>query len=162
MTQEPQEPSSDSGAETNMPTSEGGMTPKEVRNWSMFCHLAALAGFIGIPAGNVVGPLVIWLMKKDADPKIDIEGKKSLNFQLTILIAYIIAAVLVVVVVGVVRIPHVPPHHPIAPQHPPQLPADQHGMGDVGFQRGLQAVAAFHPVRPIGGWQAVVSQPPVQ
>lgn len=30
-------------------------TPSEEKNWAMFCHLSALAGFI-IPFGNVIGP----------------------------------------------------------------------------------------------------------
>jgi uncharacterized Tic20 family protein len=35
------------------------------RNWAMFCHLGGLALFLGIPLGNIVAPLIIWLIKKD-------------------------------------------------------------------------------------------------
>jgi uncharacterized Tic20 family protein len=32
----------------------------------MFCHLASLAGYVvSVPFAGVVGPLVIWLIKKD-------------------------------------------------------------------------------------------------
>jgi uncharacterized Tic20 family protein len=37
---------------------------RKVRNWGMLCHLTALAGFIGLPFGHLLGPLIIWLLKK--------------------------------------------------------------------------------------------------
>ena len=39
----------------------------EERQWGMFAHLSALAGFV-IPFGNIIGPLVIWQIKKNALP----------------------------------------------------------------------------------------------
>jgi len=74
--------------------------PKEEQNWAMICHLAALSGFI-IPFGNVVGPLVVWLMKKDTMPLVDLHGKEALNFQITVLIALFVCALLIIVVIGV-------------------------------------------------------------
>lgn len=74
---------------------------KEELNWAMFCHLAALSGFV-IPLGNIIGPLIIWLIKKDTMPLVDQHGKESLNFQITVLIAFIISAVLTVILIGVV------------------------------------------------------------
>lgn len=53
----------------------------------MYCHLGAFCGLIGIPFGNVFGPLVIWLIKKDEMPVVDAHGKESLNFQITVSIA---------------------------------------------------------------------------
>jgi len=52
----------------------------------MWCHLSALAGLI-IPFGSVLGPLVVWLLKKDEIPAVDDHGRAALNFQLTVLIA---------------------------------------------------------------------------
>ncbi len=72
---------------------------KDERTWGMLCHLAAFSGFI-IPLGNVLGPLVIWLIKKDEMPFVNDQGKESLNFQLTMMIALIISAILVVVLIG--------------------------------------------------------------
>lgn len=71
----------------------------EARQMAMFCHLAALAGFV-IPFGNVVGPLVLWLVKKDADPFIDDQGKEAVNFQITITLASIVCMMLMLVVIG--------------------------------------------------------------
>jgi uncharacterized Tic20 family protein len=61
----------------------------------MGCHLAALALYIGIPFGNIFGPLIIWLIKKDEIPLVDEQGKESLNFQIS-LILYGVAMVILI------------------------------------------------------------------
>jgi uncharacterized Tic20 family protein len=53
------------------------------RTWAMFCHLSALAGIIGVPFGNIIGPLIVWLVKKNEYPLVDVHGKRALNFQIT-------------------------------------------------------------------------------
>ena len=55
------------------------------RMWEMFCHLSALAGLV-FPLGNLIGPLIVWQMKKNEFPSVDAHGKASLNFQLSALI----------------------------------------------------------------------------
>lgn len=77
------------------------MEQQEERNWGMFCHLAALAGFI-IPLGNVIGPLVVWLMKKDESQFVDDQGKESVNFQISFIIYVLVAVLLIIVVIGIV------------------------------------------------------------
>lgn len=72
---------------------------KEARTWAMAAHLAALSGFV-IPFGHIVGPLVVWLIKKDAYPFVDEQGKESLNFQITMTIALIVSVVLLLVCIG--------------------------------------------------------------
>lgn len=67
----------------------------------MFCHLAALAGLVGVPFGNVLGPLIIWLIKKNEMPAIDAHGKESINFQLSMTIYLIVAGILVFVFIGI-------------------------------------------------------------
>lgn len=47
-----------------------------------------------------VGPLIIWLIKKDESPFVDDQGKEALNFQITMAIAYIVGAVLMAICVG--------------------------------------------------------------
>jgi len=59
---------------------------KEVRTWAMVSHLVSLIGFIstiGIPIGNVVGPLVVWIFKKDSSMFVDAHAKESMNFQIS-------------------------------------------------------------------------------
>lgn len=58
---------------------------REVRMWTMLCHLAALLGLL-IPIGTAVGPLVVWLIKRNDHPAIDLNGKEALNFQISWLI----------------------------------------------------------------------------
>ncbi len=77
---------------------------KEQRTWAMFCHLSALAGLL-IPFGSVIGPLIVWLVKKEEMPLVAEHGRKSLNFQLTMMIAYIVCFILMFVVVGVILLP---------------------------------------------------------
>jgi len=62
----------------------------QTRTWNMLCHLSALAGYI-IPFGNVLGPLLIWQIKKNEFPSVEEHGKAALNFQLTVLIALVVA-----------------------------------------------------------------------
>ena len=71
----------------------------EVRQSAMLCHLAAFLGFV-FPFGSVVGPLILWQMKKEVDPFIDDQGKEALNFQITVAIAWLVCLLLGFVVVG--------------------------------------------------------------
>lgn len=75
---------------------------KQARMWGMLCHLTALAGFVGIPFGHLIGPLVVWLIKKNEFPLVDEQGKESLNFQLTMTVFGLIAALLMFIFVGVI------------------------------------------------------------
>jgi len=79
----------------------------ETRTWGMLCHLSALAGYF-FPMGWLIGPLVVWLIKKDQIPFVDDQGKESLNFQLTILIAGVIVLILALVTCGVGAILGIP------------------------------------------------------
>ena len=65
----------------------------QARAWNMLCHLSALAGYIGVPLGNILGPLLVWQIKKNEFPSVDIHGKAALNFQLTALLAIIVLLV---------------------------------------------------------------------
>jgi uncharacterized Tic20 family protein len=67
------------------------------RNWAMGCHLAALAFYIGIPFGNILGPLIIWLIKKNEYQLVDEQGKEALNFQISVIIYSIVGAIAAVV-----------------------------------------------------------------
>ncbi len=72
---------------------------KDERMWGMLCHLTAFSGYL-IPFGSVLGPLIVWMIKKDEMPFVDDQGKESLNFQLTMLIAVIVSVILMFVFIG--------------------------------------------------------------
>ena len=57
----------------------------------MLCHLSALSALIGVPFGNILGPLIIWQIKKNEIPSVEIHGKAALNFQITVTIAALVA-----------------------------------------------------------------------
>lgn len=63
------------------------------RNWCMWCHLSALSGLI-VPFGNILGPLIIWQIKKAEFPELEWHGKEALNFQISVLIYLLCGAVL--------------------------------------------------------------------
>jgi uncharacterized Tic20 family protein len=67
------------------PAPTPGSNESQARMWNMLCHLSALAGFI-IPFGNIIGPLLVWQIKKNEFPSVEIHGKAALNFQLTVFI----------------------------------------------------------------------------
>ena len=78
------------------------MPSKQATNWGMLCHLSALLGLVLISFDHILGPLVVWLLKRNDDPFIDEQGKESLNFQISITIYVIIAAILCVILIGFV------------------------------------------------------------
>ncbi|PKQ65688.1 orotate phosphoribosyltransferase [Labilibaculum filiforme] len=76
-------------------------TPSDEKNWAMFCHLASFAGIIVPVFGNVIGPLILWSMKKDYSKLVDREGKKAINFQISMSIYIFISSILVFIGIGV-------------------------------------------------------------
>jgi len=70
------------------------------RTWEMLCHLSALAGFV-VPIGNLLGPFLVWQLKKNEYPTVDAHGKQSLNFQLSCLIYAFACVLLVFVLIGI-------------------------------------------------------------
>ncbi len=77
------------------------MDQKQERTWGMLCHLSALAMFI-FPLGNIFGPLIVWLVKKDESSFVDDQGKESLNFQISFTIYCIFAAILTIIFIGII------------------------------------------------------------
>ena len=84
---------------------EGGVSAEE-RQWGMFAHLSALlggfvtAGWAG-SIGCFIGPLVIWMMKKDTMPFVDDQAKEALNFNITVAIIFFVLFVLTLVTLGI-------------------------------------------------------------
>ncbi len=75
------------------------MPNKDERLWGMLCHLLSFSGYL-VPFGSVLGPLIVWMIKKDEMPFVNDQGKESLNFQLTMLIAVIVSVILCFVLIG--------------------------------------------------------------
>jgi len=73
---------------------------QDAKMWAMFAHISAVAGFI-IPFGNIIGPLLIWILKKEEFPFVNDQGKESLNFQISITIYVLISIILIFVLIGI-------------------------------------------------------------
>ncbi len=76
------------------------VTDPNEKQWGMFVHLAAFAALIGIPLGNVVGPLIVYLIKKDEYEFVNEQGKEVLNFQITWSLILIVSALFIIVGIG--------------------------------------------------------------
>jgi uncharacterized Tic20 family protein len=82
-------------------TESSAGTSKDVNNWAMLCHLSALVGLLGNGIGFLLGPLIVWLIKREEHPFIDEQGKEAVNFQITMFIAFFVAAILIIVIIGI-------------------------------------------------------------
>ena len=69
------------------------------RTWAMIAHLSAFSAFVTV-IGCVLGPLIVWLVKRDTMPFAADQGKEALNFNITVAIAAIISGILIFVVIG--------------------------------------------------------------
>src|SRR5262245_32335881 len=79
---------------------------REERNWAMLSHLLALAGYVFIPVvGNIVPPLIIYVMKKDESPFVAEQSRESLNFQISVSLYWLISGVLIVILLGLLLLP---------------------------------------------------------
>ena len=95
----PQTPDNTGAEQANPPVgAEQAPVSKDATNMAMLCHILAIfTGFLG--------PLIIWLIKKDDMPFVDRHGKEALNFQLTVLIAWVASGLSMFVCVGFVLMP---------------------------------------------------------
>ena len=66
----------------------------------MLCHIAGLAGYVIPVVGNIVGPLVLWQLKKDEHPFIDEQGKEAVNFQISMAIYALVSVALFALCIG--------------------------------------------------------------
>lgn len=65
-------------------------TTKQEKNFGMLAHLAGFGSFI-VPFGNIIGPLVVWLLKKDESEYIADQAKEALNFQISFTIYLLVS-----------------------------------------------------------------------
>jgi uncharacterized Tic20 family protein len=78
----------------------------EEKQWAMFAHLSALAGGILTSgwAGSIgcfIGPLIIWMVKKDTMPFVDDQAKEALNFNISVALVFLALFLLSIVTLGI-------------------------------------------------------------
>jgi uncharacterized protein len=80
--------------------SEADAVDQEVRNTAVAAHLSTLAGLV-VPFGSIIGPLAVWLTRRDRDPFIDDTGREALNFGISIAIYGLVVLVAALMLVGI-------------------------------------------------------------
>lgn len=64
--------------------------PSEDRTYATFVHISSLSAYLGMPFGWFLGPLILWLIKKDESQFIDRHGRSAMNFNLTLTLAVVL------------------------------------------------------------------------
>jgi uncharacterized Tic20 family protein len=86
-------------SEESIPPME--ITPsKDERTWAMLSHFSALCMFI-FPFGNILAPLIIWLIKKEEMSFVEDQAKEVLNFQISMTIYLLISGILCFILIGI-------------------------------------------------------------
>jgi uncharacterized protein len=70
--------------------------PAQERNWAMAAHLSALIAVAGMPFGHILGPLIVYLIKGHESEFVGEHARASLNYQISISIYVLIAALVAV------------------------------------------------------------------
>lgn len=89
------------------PVGLGAQAPSESRAWAVGAHLSAMGiGLLSAAMLGFLGPLVVWLIRKDEDPFVEHHAKEALNFHLTVLLVLVASVVLAIpaVIVGVLTL----------------------------------------------------------
>lgn len=81
---------------------------QQERTMAMLCHIGGMLGIFVAP-GNLIVPLVIWLLKKDQSAFINEHGKEAINFQINLsiwaVICFVVSFVLLIVIIGAFLMP---------------------------------------------------------
>ena len=92
-------PPGDSPTEAGGVNAEDAQPTREERNMAMYVHASTFVGLV-IPFGNLIGPLIIWLMKREESPFVDGHGRTALNFQISLSIYVPISIIPAFAIIG--------------------------------------------------------------
>jgi hypothetical protein len=77
----------------------GGQPTADQRNWAIGAHLSAiLAAFVALA---FLGPLIIWLVKRESDAFVAHHAVEALNFQITWLGVLVVTFVIGIATLGI-------------------------------------------------------------
>jgi uncharacterized Tic20 family protein len=85
-TAEPAEPTDEEAAASSNVLGRGKLPPTDEKTMGMLAHLLGGVTYL-------LGPLVIWAIKKDESPFVNDQGKEAMNFQITVIIALVASTV---------------------------------------------------------------------
>ena len=84
----------------NLPATSGPTPTETERTWGKLAHLSALAGLVLPLIGIVLGPLAVWLTRRDESQLVGDQAKEALNFNISVLLGAIACMLLMLVFVG--------------------------------------------------------------
>jgi uncharacterized Tic20 family protein len=87
-------------SESTDPAASGAAPTENERTWGMLAHLSALAGLVLPMIGIVLGPLAVWLARRDQSAFVTAHAKEALNFNITVLLAAVACMLLMLVFIG--------------------------------------------------------------
>ncbi|MDX1707857.1 MAG: DUF4870 domain-containing protein [Desulfobacterales bacterium] len=76
------------------------LTEEQENNWAMWAHVSTFLSML-VPLGNLIGPIVVWQLKKNESEFVTDQAKEALNFQISMMIYMMISVVLILVVIGI-------------------------------------------------------------
>lgn len=94
----PGKPSADKGSMEPPILPADPIPTQDEKNLALIMHVLSLVGF------SLIGPLIVWLIKKDESAFIDKQGRELLNFQISLLIYFLVSFVLCLVIIGFVLV----------------------------------------------------------
>jgi uncharacterized protein len=83
---------------------ENRVLSESEKNWAMLCHLAGFGSYVFPLGGSIIGPLILWQVKKSESAWIDENGKAALNFNLSIALYCLLIIPLCFILIGFVFI----------------------------------------------------------
>lgn len=86
------------------PTPDAGVIPEAERQMAMLTHLSALSGLV-TGVGIILGPLLVWQLKKTEMPSLEVVAKEAINFNITYAIAILISSLSMFVCIGFITTP---------------------------------------------------------
>lgn len=93
----PPPPGGAAAGQPGVPAPHPSGLSSELRGWAIGAHLGGLV--LGVLTAAVLGflaPMLVWLLKRDEHPYLDHHGKEALNFQLTVIVAVVVGALLMI------------------------------------------------------------------
>jgi uncharacterized Tic20 family protein len=73
---------------------------RRTRDWSQWIHFSLLAGLV-VPGAGLIAPIVLWQIKKDELPGVDVHGRIAVNWILSVLIYGVASAILILLFIGI-------------------------------------------------------------
>lgn len=90
--------------DTDAPPTDSAAVTDEEQTWGVLIHISALSG-LAVPFGNILAPLLLWLVKKDESEFVDANGKEAMNFQLTWTLLLLGASLTILIGIGLLVVP---------------------------------------------------------